>query len=159
MWIVDVFFLVSLTKLLNKHSNCEWFEIPCCSYNISVIDWPIICSGPGLGQYHGWQWPGPLCCSWNGIESVRWISPRFLWGKYITCLFFKMIENVNMFYVFPNISLEWQGLMMWWDFASFLCTLFTDLTMKYALINVWITQRKNQSHDIVMTTIWICVLT
>ena len=33
----DVFFVISLNKLLNKHSMCQWFEVPLCSCGMNVI--------------------------------------------------------------------------------------------------------------------------
>ena len=38
MWSFDVFYVVSLGKLLNKQSNCLWFETTCCSCDITVND-------------------------------------------------------------------------------------------------------------------------
>ena len=38
MWSFDIFFFVTLNKLLNKLSACQWFEIPWCSSDITNVE-------------------------------------------------------------------------------------------------------------------------
>ena len=44
----DIYFVVSLNKLLKKHSISQWFEMPLCSCDLTVM--------VDVGDYHWYSW-------------------------------------------------------------------------------------------------------
>ena len=51
IWSFDIFFVVSLNHLLNKLSNCRWFEISWCLCDITWTKWSQFCK-----QYFQMLW-------------------------------------------------------------------------------------------------------
>ena len=56
---LDVLFDISMNKLLNKLSNCQWFETPRHPYDVIVVLHRCTCT------------PGPVVCSWPALSPRR----------------------------------------------------------------------------------------
>ena len=82
VWNFGVFFVVCLNKLLNKQSNCGWFEMLQSSCEIAVIHYTLRGFPKIFVKFHFWDGVNNLKFHKNVIKCsyAFWLC-SFLWGR------------------------------------------------------------------------------